>query len=121
MIPWFPQSLFRVVGDGFFATLAGTKLLHTTIISRIQRNAEIYDLPVRPKRKGRGRPRKKGKRLLCPEKRARTSRRFEFVSVLDGLAVVLVAKKQPKNLYRSAVESAEVHAELCRRDSLPAS
>ena len=83
VIQWFPQRLFRVVGDGFFATLAGTKLLHTTIISRIQRNAEIYDLPVSPKRKGRGRPRKKGKRLLCPEKMAPQVRKWKKVKVRE--------------------------------------
>jgi len=62
------RRLFRVVGDGFYATLAGKELV-ATIISRIQCNAEIYDLPVvKPGRKGRGRPRKKGKQLPSPEK-----------------------------------------------------
>ena len=82
VIQWFPQRLFRVVGDGFYATLAGKELV-TTIISRIQRNAEIYDLPVKPKRKGRGRPRKKGKRLLCPEKMANYVRVWRKVKVRE--------------------------------------
>jgi hypothetical protein len=80
-IPWFPQRRLRVVGDGFYAPLAGKELARTTIISRIQRNAEIYDLPVRAKRKGRGRPRKKGKRLLCPEKMAHHVRHWQKVKV----------------------------------------
>ncbi len=83
VIQWFPKRLFRVVGDGFYATLAGITLLRTTIISRIQCNAEIYDLPVRPKRKGRGRPRKKGKRLLCPEKMAPQVRQWKKVKVRE--------------------------------------
>ena len=83
VIQWFPKRLFRVVGDGFYATLAGKKLLNTTIISRIQRNAEIYDLPVKPRRKGRGRPRKKGKRLLCPEKMAHYVRDRQKVKVRE--------------------------------------
>jgi hypothetical protein len=83
VISWFPQRLFRVVGDGFFAALAGKKIAHTTIISRIQRNAEIYDLPVQPKRKGRGRPRKKGRRLLCPEKMASRVRTWRKVKVRE--------------------------------------
>gem|GEM_PF-5464118 len=54
-------------------TLAGKLLPQTTIISRIQRNAEIYDLPKQAKQKHRGRPRKKGQRLRCPEKVASTA------------------------------------------------
>ena len=83
VIQWFPQRLFCVVGDGFYATLAGKKLSGITIISRIQRNAEIYDLPVRPRRKGRGRPRKKGRRLLCPEKMAPKVRTWKKVQVCE--------------------------------------
>ncbi len=82
VIQWFPKRLFRVVGDGFYATLAGKELV-TTIISRIQRNAEIYDLPVKPRRKGRGRPRQKGKRLLCPEKMANYIRDWQRVKVRE--------------------------------------
>ena len=83
VIPWFPERRFRVVGDGFYAPLAGRDLPHTTIISRIQRNAEIYDLPVKPKRKGRGAPRKKGKRLLSPEKMAPYVRDWKKVKVRE--------------------------------------
>ncbi len=82
VIQWFPKRVFRVVGDGFYATLAG-KELATTIISRIQRNAEIYDLPVKPSRKERGRPRKKGKRLLCPKKMAHYVRNWRKVKVRE--------------------------------------
>ena len=59
VVEWYPKRLFRVVADGFYASLAGKKLLNTIIISRIQCNAEIYNLPVKPKKKGRGRPRTK--------------------------------------------------------------
>jgi len=76
VIQWLPKRLFRVIGDGFYATLAGKELV-VTIISRIQHNAEIYDLPVRARKKGRGRPCKKGKRLLCPEKMARYVRDWQ--------------------------------------------
>jgi hypothetical protein len=80
VIPWFPQRLFRVVGDGFYATLSGKSSV-ATIISRMQCNAEIYDLPIIPKRKGRGRPRKKGKRLLCPKKMAHYVRDWRKMKV----------------------------------------
>ena len=38
---------------------------------------------------------------------------IEFVVVFGGLAVVLVAEKQPENLYGSSVESAESITQLC--------
>ena len=82
VIQWFPKRRFRVVGDGFYAPLAG-KELSATIISRIQRNAEIYDLPTKPKRKTRGRPRKKGKRIPCPEKLARYVRDWKKMKVCE--------------------------------------
>lgn len=82
VIQWLPQRRFRVVGDGFYATLAGKELL-TTIISRIQRNAELYDLPKKAKKKGRGRPCKKGKRLVCPEKMANYVRDWQKVKVRE--------------------------------------
>jgi len=83
LVEWQPKRLFRVVADGFYATLAGKKLLNTTIISRIKRNAELYDLPVEPQKKGRGRPRKKGKRLLCPEKMAQGVGPWQNVEVRE--------------------------------------
>lgn len=83
VIQWFPQRLFQVVGDGFFATLAGKKIAHAKIISRIQRNAELYDLPTKPKKKQRGRPRKKGRRLLSPEKMAQYVRTWKKVKVCE--------------------------------------
>ena len=82
-VQWFSKRQFRVVADGFYATLAGKDLAETTIISRIQRNAEIYDLPTKPRKKTRGRPRKKGKRLLCPEKMAKRVHDWQKVEVCE--------------------------------------
>ena len=70
MIQWFPDRRFRVVGDGFYATLAGKSLAKTTIISRMRRDANLYDLPPRRRKKQRGRPRKRGKKLAKLEKMA---------------------------------------------------
>jgi hypothetical protein len=82
VIQWFPKRQFCAVGDGFYATLAGKELV-AAIISRIQCNAEIYDSPVKPRKKGPGRPRKKGKRLLCPEKMAHYVRDWQKVRVRE--------------------------------------
>ena len=83
VIQWFPKRYFRIVGDGFYAPLAGREFQNITIISRIQCNAEIYDLPAKPRSKGRGRPRKKGKRLPCPQKMARHVRDWKLVKVRE--------------------------------------
>lgn len=60
---WLGERPFRIVGDGFYATLAGKALDGVTVISRIKRNANLYDLPPKRSRKGRGRPRTKGRKL----------------------------------------------------------
>lgn len=58
------------MGDGFFATLAGKSLENTTIISRMRRDANLYELPPKRKTKQRGRPRKRGPQLAKLEKMA---------------------------------------------------
>jgi len=65
---WFPQRPFRVVADGFYATLAGKPLGAVTIVSRIKRNANLYDLPPKRRKKQRGRPPTRGKKLAKLEK-----------------------------------------------------
>lgn len=65
---WLPERRFRLVADGFYATLAGKQMPQTHLVSRIQRNAKIFDLPPKQRKKQRGRPRKKGKRLASPQK-----------------------------------------------------
>jgi hypothetical protein len=67
---WFPERAFRVVADGFYATLAGKGMEAVTIISRIKRNANLYDLPPKRRKKRRGRPRTRGKKLAKLEKMA---------------------------------------------------
>lgn len=67
---WFPDRRFRVVGDGFYASLAGKLLGKTTIISRMRRDANLYNLPPKRHTKQRGRPRKRGKKLAKLEKMA---------------------------------------------------
>jgi hypothetical protein len=71
MRDWLGERPFRVVGDGFYATLAGKSLANVAIISRIRRDANLYDLlPKNNRRKRRGRPRTKGKKLAKLEKMA---------------------------------------------------
>ena len=65
---WLPEREFLLVADGFYATLAGKHMPQTNLVSRIQCNAKIFDLPRKKRKKTRGRPRKKGRRLASPQK-----------------------------------------------------
>jgi hypothetical protein len=68
---WLSDRTIQVVGDGFYATLAGKPLEGVKIVSRIRRDANLYDLlPKRKRRRGRGRPRTKGTKLAKLEKMA---------------------------------------------------
>lgn len=77
---WFPDRRFRVVADGFYATLAGKSLENTTIVSRMRRDANLYDLPPKRKKKGRGRPRIRGRKLPKLEKMAAAVKNWKMVS-----------------------------------------
>lgn len=67
---WLAERPFRVVADGFYAALAGKDMGAVTIISRIRRDANLYDLPLKRRKKRRGRPRKRGKKLAKLQKMA---------------------------------------------------
>lgn len=61
---WLPQAELVVVGDNAFAALdflAAAQQLDITVIARLRLDAALYD-PA-PPYNGRGRPRKKGRRL----------------------------------------------------------
>ena len=77
---WFPKRSFRVVADGFYATLAGHTLNGITIISRIRRDANLYDLPPKRRNKQRGRPRKRGKKLAKLEKMSAHIQNWQIVT-----------------------------------------
>ena len=72
---WFPDRNLCLCADGAYATLAGRRLPRTQVVSRMRRDAAIYQAPPPRKRGQRGRPRTKGKRLLPPEKLAKRTKR----------------------------------------------
>jgi hypothetical protein len=45
---WLGERAYRVVGDGFYATLAGKDIAEATIVSRMRRDADLYDLAPKP-------------------------------------------------------------------------
>jgi hypothetical protein len=77
---WFPERRFHVVADGFYASLAGKDIQHTAIISRMKRNANLYELPPKKRKKTRGRPRTKGKKLAKLEKMAAHIQNWQTVT-----------------------------------------
>ena len=63
---WFPERQFMMGADGFYATLAGSAATYTHLISRMRRDAAIYELPTKKRKHQRGPNRKKGRRLPTP-------------------------------------------------------
>jgi hypothetical protein len=65
LIEWLPNHRFRLVADGAYASLLRYQFPRTAVITRIRRDAALFDLA--PPRTGRrGRPRTKGARLATP-------------------------------------------------------
>jgi hypothetical protein len=75
----FPERAFRVHADGFYASLAGRLPPRVHLISRIRRDAVLYDLPPQRRPHQRGRSRKRGQRLACPERMARQVRSWKQI------------------------------------------
>jgi len=66
---WLPERSFILCGDGAYATLAGSGLPRTHVISRMRRDAALFE-PAPPRTGRRGRPAKKGARLPTPAAQA---------------------------------------------------
>lgn len=81
---WLPERAFRLHADGFYATLAGQRPVGVHLISRLRRDAKLYEPPAlsRGPRK-RGRPRLKGRRLPTPEQMARRVRAWTSVTTIE--------------------------------------
>jgi hypothetical protein len=83
---WMPERAFRLHADGFYATLAGRGLVRIHLISRMRRDAVLYEpLPKTSgqKKRKQGRPRTKGRRLPPPEQMARRVRSWRSVHTLE--------------------------------------
>jgi hypothetical protein len=72
----------------FCATLAGKMLSTASVISRIKRNANLYDLPPKRRKKRRGRPRTRGKKLAKLEKMAAHTRNWQMVKFRQRSKIV---------------------------------
>jgi len=78
---WFPSRAFILCADGAYATLAGRSLPRVVVVSRMRRDAALYELPSKPRKKQRGRPRKKGKRLPSPQQMSRCTKGWKRAKV----------------------------------------
>ena len=77
---WFPSTRFVLCADGAYATLAGNHLERTAVVSRMRRDAALYEAP--PSRTNRrGRPRKKGARFGTPVQLARAATSWQEVEL----------------------------------------
>ncbi len=75
-----PERRFILCADGADASLAGDDLPRTTVVSRMRRDAALYEPP--PPRTGkRGRPRTRGQRLPTPTELARRARNWNTVDL----------------------------------------
>jgi hypothetical protein len=77
---WFPTRSFVLCTDGAYATLAGRGLERTHIVSRMRRDAALFE--AAPPRTGRrGRPRTRGQRLATPDQLATRARKWVSADV----------------------------------------
>jgi len=86
-----PSRVIWACGDGQFATRDVVAALdrRANLVSRIRSDAALYDIPVKPQRKQRGQPRKKGKRLATPKTMAkRRHKGWRTITVRKGNRLV---------------------------------
>ena len=100
VVSWFPERRFHCVADGFYACLAGDPVEEVTLISRMRRDATLYDLPPQTQTGRRGRPRQKGLPLAKPPKLAEQADRkkaWQTVTVRER------SQKRRRQLYSQEV------------------
>ena len=78
---WLPGRSFALACDGAYASLAGRSLPRTHLTSRIRRDAALYAPPPTRRTRRPGRPRKRGRRLPCPERLARRRRGWRRAAI----------------------------------------
>jgi hypothetical protein len=79
---WFPNRRFICHCDGFYTALIDRDLPRTCLITRMRKDAIIFELP--PKHKtGRGRKRVRGNLLAKPIKLAESIKDFKLVTTVE--------------------------------------
>ena len=86
-----PGWTLRVAADGQYATkqVIGPLPQGVNLVSRLRRDAALYELPPKKHRRGRGRPPKKGRRLPTPRQMARRRKKgWQTIQVRKGSRTV---------------------------------
>ena len=110
---WFPERVFRVHADGFYASLAGDLPARMEMVSRIRRDAVVHDLPPKRPARRRGRPRTKGQRLGAPQRMAAHVRAWTALTTNErGHTVRRLVYTRPVIWYR--VRKSPILLVLCR-------
>ena len=76
----FLNRTLWVVADGAYAKrvfLQAAAAARVIVVSRLRKDAALFDVPVLPKQRGRGRPRKYGKKSISLAKRAAHQRGWQ--------------------------------------------
>lgn len=80
---WLPQRRFICHCDGFYTALTDCHMERTAIISRMRRDAWIYQLPPVKQKPGPGRRRKRGDRLPPPSQLVGRIKQWRQVKTLE--------------------------------------
>lgn len=92
LMQWLADWLIRagkelwIVADGAYAKrpfLKRARKLGVTAISRLRKDARLWNLPRRPKRRGRGQPRKYGTHRISLAKRAGQKRGWQTIQCVQ--------------------------------------
>jgi len=113
---WFPKQEIVVVGDSLYGGASVLSKLPSNVhlISRVHPQGILYDLPPEPT-KGKGRRRKKGKRLPGTKEWANDSTRWKRLAFKQfGLHANLKVKVREQVLYYTAGKDRPLKAVLVR-------
>jgi hypothetical protein len=80
---WLPKRSFICHCDGFYTALIRQRPERMHIITRMRKDAVIFDLPEPEKKPRRGRPRVRGKALEKPHMLAQTVKTWKKVTVTE--------------------------------------
>jgi hypothetical protein len=80
---WLPNRHFICHCDGFYTALIDRDLPRTHLISRMRKDAIIFDLPPKKEKRRRGRKRIRGQLLAKPAQLAESVKNFKLVKTVE--------------------------------------
>ena len=83
VVKWLPNRRFMCHCDGFYTALIDRNLPRTHLISRMRKDAIIFDLPPKKEKRRRGRKRVRGRLLAKPAQLAESIKDFKLVTTIE--------------------------------------